>query len=88
MLYRKIEKTLDIWKSEKNHKPLIIKGMRQCGKTYSIQKFAKGTAKSLRHVLTDKEHYNLDFAIKLGDYNVGFDGKVLTLPLYAGEFIN
>lgn len=41
MLQRKIERTLIKWKSTPNHKPLIIKGCRQCGKTFSVNAFAK-----------------------------------------------
>ena len=41
MLQRKIEKILLDWKKDINHKPLIIKGCRQCGKTYSALDFAK-----------------------------------------------
>ncbi|NBK98292.1 MAG: DUF4143 domain-containing protein [Erysipelotrichia bacterium] len=38
---RKIEKRLLDWKQQKKRKPLLIKGARQVGKTYSIRKFAK-----------------------------------------------
>ncbi len=41
MLKRKIEKTLENWKNTPNHSPLIIKGCRQCGKTFSVRDFAK-----------------------------------------------
>ena len=41
MLKRKIEQTLINWKNTPNHSPLIIKGCRQCGKTYSVRDFAK-----------------------------------------------
>ena len=41
MLKRKIEKQLLEWKNTPGHKPLIIKGCRQCGKTYSVMQFAK-----------------------------------------------
>ena len=41
MLRRKIEQTLMDWKNTPNHKPLIIKGCRQCGKTFSVLEFAK-----------------------------------------------
>lgn len=41
MLKRKIESQLCAWKDETGHKPLVIKGCRQCGKTYSVLKFAK-----------------------------------------------
>ena len=41
MLKRKIESVLAEWKASKTKKPLVIKGIRQCGKTYIVQKFAK-----------------------------------------------
>ena len=41
MLKRKIETYLAGWKSTKNRKPLVIKGIRQCGKTFIVRKFAK-----------------------------------------------
>lgn len=41
MLKRKIEQRLTEWKNTPNKKPLIIKGCRQCGKTFSVLEFAK-----------------------------------------------
>lgn len=41
MLKRKIEQRLIAWKNTPNKKPLIIKGCRQCGKTFSVLEFAK-----------------------------------------------
>ena len=48
MLRRKIEKTLLDWKNTPNHKPLILKGCRQCGKTFSVLDFAK---KNYEHIV-------------------------------------
>jgi hypothetical protein len=45
MLKRKIEETLLQWKKTVDHNPLVIKGIRQCGKTFIVLQFAK-------------EHYN------------------------------
>ena len=39
-LRRKIDSFLKEWKDRKGHKPLIVKGARQIGKTYSINLFA------------------------------------------------
>lgn len=47
MLKRKIESALSDWKEETGHKPLIIKGCRQCGKTYSVLDFAKKNYKNV-----------------------------------------
>ena len=41
MLKRKIEDQLIQWKNNENRKPLVIKGVRQCGKTASVQAFAE-----------------------------------------------
>ena len=41
MLKRKIETYLADWKRSEDRKPLVIKGIRQCGKTYIVQKFAR-----------------------------------------------
>jgi uncharacterized protein len=40
-MYRFIEKYLAEWKSGSDRKPLIIRGARQVGKTYTTDKFAK-----------------------------------------------
>lgn len=45
-------------------------------------KARKGNSKSLQTVLSHPEKYHVSQALKLGDYNVGRDGKKLTLPMY------
>ena len=50
MLKRKIEQDLIKWKNTKNHKPLIVKGCRQCGKTYSVKKFAEENYKYVVYI--------------------------------------
>ena len=40
-LRRKIDEYLAEWKKNPNHLPLIVKGARQIGKTFSIENFAK-----------------------------------------------
>ena len=47
MLRRKIETVLAGWKNSEAKKPLVIKGIRQCGKTYIVQKFAKENYESV-----------------------------------------
>lgn len=46
-LRRKIDAFLDDWKSRPDRKPLIVKGARQIGKTYSINQFAQKNYKSV-----------------------------------------
>lgn len=47
MLRRKIETVLAEWKRSKERKPLVIKGVRQCGKTFIVQKFARENYESV-----------------------------------------
>lgn len=47
MLRRKIETYLAKWKEREDKKPLVIKGIRQCGKTYIVRKFAKENYESV-----------------------------------------
>ena len=46
-----------------------------------------GNAKSLKTVLKHPEKYHVFDALKFGEYNIGRQGQVLTLPLYMGAFI-
>lgn len=41
MYRRKIEKELQSWLDDASHKPLVVKGVRQCGKTSSVMDFAQ-----------------------------------------------
>ena len=59
MLRRKIEQTLIKWKNTPNHKPLIVKGCRQCGKTYSVLDFAN---KNYEHVVYLNFYVNPQYA--------------------------
>ncbi len=48
MLKRKIENVLKDWKNTPNRSPLIIKGQRQCGKTFSVRAFSE---ENYKHVV-------------------------------------
>lgn len=50
-------------------------------------KATTGNAKSLKTVLKHPEHYHISHAIKVGDYNVGVSGPLLTIPLYMAFMI-
>lgn len=45
-------------------------------------KASSGNTKSTKTILAHPEKYHVNSAIKLGDYNVGRSGEILTLPLY------
>lgn len=47
MLRRKIENGLLKWKRTAGKKPLVIKGIRQCGKTFIVKQFARDNYKSV-----------------------------------------
>lgn len=64
MFKRKIEKYLEIWKNDAYKMPLIIKGCRQCGKTFSVLEFAK---KNYEHIVY------LDF-FQHPEYKSAFEG--------------
>jgi len=49
-LKRKIDSYLMEWKELEDHKPLIVKGPRQVGKTESIRRFAEGTYESVIYI--------------------------------------
>lgn len=57
--------------------------MRYKGKCVPVEcKATTGNAKSVRTVLNNHEKYHVDYAIKLGDYNIGRKNNLLTLPIY------
>ena len=45
-------------------------------------KASTGNTKGTKTILAHPEKYHVDSAIKLGAYNVGRSGQILTLPLY------
>lgn len=47
-----------------------------------------GNAKSLKTVLRHEEKYHITNALKVGDYNVGREGALLTIPFYMLFLIN
>lgn len=55
MFKRKIEYQLESWLEDSAHKPIIIKGVRQCGKTSSVKDFAKNHFKNVVY-LDFREH--------------------------------
>ena len=55
MLKRKIENTLIQWKNRKNHKPLVIMGIHQCGKTFIAKHFAAENYRTVVYINFIKE---------------------------------
>lgn len=72
-LKRKIDTFLADWKARPDHKPLVVKGARQIGKTYSIMRFAEAGYKSVIDInfILQKEYrsifddgYDVDTVVK------------------------
>ena len=50
MLKRKIEEQFIKWKNTANRKPLIVRGVRQCGKTFSVTAFAESNYENVIYI--------------------------------------
>lgn len=64
---RKLYAQLIDWKSQAHRKPLILNGVRQCGKTYILKKFGQEAFDNLAYVSCDRNE-NLQ-AIYAGDFD-------------------
>ena len=81
MLKRKIEQNLINWKNTENRKPLIIKGCRQCGKTFSVMDFAK---KNYKNVVYLNFYENPDYAAVFAG-SLEIDNIILMLSALLGS---
>ena len=80
MLKRKIEQTLLNWLNTENRNPLILKGCRQCGKTYSVLRFAR---QHYKHVVYLNFFENPNYkSIFEGSLNV--DDVILMMSAFTG----
>lgn len=74
-MYREIIKDLKKWKEKARRKPLLLTGVRQCGKTYIVEKFAKESFSSYVYV-------NFESADNLaGIFDYDFDVKRIIIEL-------
>ena len=80
MLKRKIEQALLDWKNTPNHSPLIIKGCRQCGKTYSVRDFAK---KHYKHEIYLNFFKNPDY-ISIFEGSLEIDNLIIMMSAILG----
>lgn len=81
MLKRKIEQRLIEWKNAPNKKPLIIKGCRQCGKTFSVLDFAK---KNYKHVVYLNFFENPDYTSVFSG-SLEIDNIIMMLSALLGK---
>ena len=69
MLKRKIEDVLVQWKSTDGHKPLVIMGIRQCGKTYIAQHFAAANYQNVIYINFIKQPERINAFLGSKDVN-------------------
>ena len=81
MLKRKIEQAMLEWKNTPNHSPLVIKGCRQCGKTYSVRDFAK---KHYKHEVYLNFFKNPDY-ISVFEGSLEIDDLIIMISALLGE---
>ncbi|MBR5678815.1 MAG: ATP-binding protein [Paludibacteraceae bacterium] len=68
-MYREIINDLKRWKTKANRKPLLLSGVRQCGKTYIVNEFAKENFESYVYVNFEESKsmsgiFEYDFDVK------------------------
>lgn len=80
MLKRKIEKTLLNWLNTENRNPLILKGCRQCGKTFSVLQFAQ---QHYKHVVYLNFFENPDYKT-IFEGSLKVDDVVLMMSAFVG----
>lgn len=80
-MYRKAIEELLTWKNKKNHKPLILQGARQVGKTWLMKEFGKQYYKNVAYITFDTNEtvkqvfskgFNTEKIITELSLNVGF----------------
>lgn len=82
---RLFKKKLEEWKSAPNHKPLIVRGARQVGKSWCIKEFGKSSFGGNFHLIDFEKHpdwisvfeKNLDPVRILGELEILLNAKIL-----------
>ena len=69
MLKRKIEDVLVQWKCTDGHKPLVIMGIRQCGKTFIAQHFAAANYQNVIYINFIKQPERINAFVGSKDVN-------------------
>lgn len=82
---RKVYQNLLKWKNKTNRKPLLVSGVRQCGKTYLIKKFGKTEFSDMAYFNFDGDeglqsvfNYNFDVARIIDELGSVMRGKRIT----------
>ena len=80
-MYRRIIEDLKQWKQSPERKPLILRGARQCGKTWILKEFGKTQYKKIAYILFDdnknikrifEESFNINRIITAIEIECGF----------------
>ena len=83
-MYRTAFEKLCKWKERENHKPLIIEGARQVGKTWLMKEFGKQAYK-------DTVYINFDSNLKMSELfgaDLNIDRLIMGIEIYIGRKIN
>lgn len=81
MLKRKIENILKEWKNSPDKTPLIVKGARKCGKTFSVLKFA---TENYKHVVY-LNFYNNPNYIEIFNGSLKVDDLIIMMSALLGD---
>lgn len=85
-MYRKIEKYLAEWKTDPYRKPLVLRGARQVGKTYTVEKFGKENFKYYLKINLEQESNLLRIFENLNPQQIINELTVLfQVPIIDGE---
>ena len=84
-MYREILKDLEQWKDKGRRKPLILTGVRQCGKTYIIEEFAKNYFENYVYLNFETKEtfsaiFDYDFDVKRIITEIERECKVKIIP--------
>lgn len=85
MYRRKIEDELLSWKQRPNHKPLVVRGVRQCGKSTSVRLFAESNYENVVYI----DFHERDEMISLfnGQLSVDYLTAILSAAIPNARFV-
>ena len=92
-MYREIMNDLKKWKDKSRRKPLILTGVRQCGKTYIVDEFARSNFESYVYVNFESEvtlsaFFDYDFDVNriIKELHIVCAGSLLGVALKKNRF--
>lgn len=82
-MYREINEELRKWKNNPKRKPLLLTGVRQCGKTYTVSEFAEENFESFININFEKNEkiaaifdYDFDVHRIISEIEVAMSSKI------------